>query len=283
MIELFSGTPGSGKSLHTAKDIRDRLRSKKAVIIGNFYVNTKAIKKCRGRYIYVSNDRLTPERLLLFARRYASHLGRRLKEGELLLIIDEAQLIFNSREWQNIGRQGWLSFFSQHRHYGYDVYLVAQFDRMLDRQVRSLIEYETVHRKVSRAGYIGFFVGLLMRGNLYVAVKRWYPIKEKVDSSFFLGSKKVFLVYDSYNHFGSPGVGAERGQRGPVRNTHQEEKNGKGEHNGFAGLDSLRIGTRTCKAAPASGDVLPGSLSDVVSDEAADDTGTELRSDRVYI
>ena len=164
------------------------------------------------------NDRLTPERLLQFSRKLSRHLGRRLKEGEILLLIDEAQLLFNSREWQNISRQGWLSFFSQYRHYGYDVILVAQFDRMLDRQVRCLIEYEEVHRKVSRFGYIGFFVGLLTGDNLYVAVKRWYPIKERVEGSFFVGSKKLFAIYDSYSHFDTPGQGQRVSgeKRGPA-------------------------------------------------------------------
>ena len=205
MIELYSGTPGSGKSLHTAKEIRTRLRMHKRVIIGNFFINTKAVKKCKGNYLMVMNDRLTPDRLLRFSRHMSHHLGRRMKEGEILLVIDEAQLLFNSREWQNISRNGWLSFFSQHRHYGYDIILIAQFDRMLDRQVRCLLEYESVHRKVSKFGYIGFFVGLFTGGNLYVSVKRWYPIKEKVEGSFFFGSKKVFAIYDSYNHFDAPG------------------------------------------------------------------------------
>lgn len=213
MIELYSGTPGSGKSLHTAKEIRTRLRMHKRVIIGNFYVNTKAISRRKGTYLFVMNDRLTPERLLQFSRKLSAHLDRRLKEGEILLIIDEAQLLFNSREWQNISRNGWLSFFSQHRHYGYDIILAAQFDRMLDRQVRCLIEYEEIHRKVSRFGYIGFFVGLLTNNNLYVAVKRWYPIKERVEGSFFFGSKKLFAVYDSYNHFDAPGQARDQRRR----------------------------------------------------------------------
>lgn len=204
MIELYSGTPGSGKSLHTAKEIRSLLRMRGRYIIGNFFVNTKAIKRCKGTYIYVSNDRLLPERLLHFARHLSRHLGRRLKEGEILLIIDEAQLLFNSREWQNVSRNGWLSFFSQHRHYGYDVILAAQFDRMLDRQIRSLIEYEQVHRKVSRFGYMGFFVGLFFGNNLYVAVKRWYPVKQQVETNFFVGRKSLFGIYDSYNHFDTP-------------------------------------------------------------------------------
>lgn len=228
MIELYSGTPGSGKSLHAAKEIRSRLRFRKCVIIGNFFVNTKAIKGCKGTYIFVDNYRLTPDRLLLFSRRYARHLGRRLKEGEVLLLIDEAQLLFNSREWQNIGRQGWLSFFSQHRHYGYDVVLMAQFDRMLDRQVRALIENDVVHRKVSRAGYMGFFVGLLCNNNLYVAVTQWYPIHQKIDSTFFVGTKKLFAIYDSYNHFEAPGSPSEWGDRGPTM-TKNPEKNALSE------------------------------------------------------
>ena len=115
-----------------------------------------------------------------------------------------------------------MSFFSQHRHYGYDIILAAQFDRMLDRQVRCLIEYEEIHRKVSRFGYIGFFIGLLTGNNLYVAVKRWYPIKERVEGTFFFGSKKLFAVYDSYNHFDAPGQTAGQGRcasgekRGPA-------------------------------------------------------------------
>lgn len=207
MIELYSGTPGSGKSLHMAKEIRSRLRAKKRFVIGNFFVNTKAIPKRKGDYILVMNDRLTPERLLRFSRKLSRHLGRRLKEGEILLIIDEAQLLFNAREWQNISRNGWLSFFSQHRHYGYDIILAAQFDRMLDRQVRSLLEYETIHRKVSRFGAIGLIVGLFTKGNLYVAVQKWYPIKEKIDVDIFIGTHRIFDIYDSYNHFDAPGQG----------------------------------------------------------------------------
>lgn len=203
MIELYSGTPGSGKSLHTATEIKKRLQQPGKVIIGNFYINVKEIPNVKSTYIYVANDRLTPKRLLMFARRYARHLGRRLKEDELWLMIDEAQLLFNSRDWQKLASSGWLSFFSQHRHYGFKIVLIAQFDRMLDRQVRSLIEYEYKHRKVQRAGSMGFIVSLFFGGQLYVVVECWYPLKERLSSTFFIGSKRVFTIYDSYNHFDS--------------------------------------------------------------------------------
>ena len=190
MIELYSGTPGSGKSLHTAKELRSRLRMHKRVIIGNFYVNTKAIKRCRGTYLFVMNDRLTPDRLLQFSRKLSNHLGRRLKEGEILLLVDEAQLLFNSREWQNISRQGWLSFFSQHRHYG-------------------------------------------------------YPIKERVEGNFFVGSKKLFAIYDSYNHFDTPGQGQRVSgeKRGPTITLPlpAEEQKGEKKEEEDSGLEFIDL------------------------------------------
>ena len=203
MIDLYSGTPGSGKSLHVAKDIRERLERKGTVTIGNFYINTSAVKckKGRGYYLYVDNSRLTPQRMVDFARALAKHKGRRLHEDELWFIIDEAQLLFNAREWQRIGRGGWLSFFTQHRHYGFHVVLIAQFDRMLDRQIRGVIENEYIHRKISRAGKLGAFLGFVSGGNLFYYSKKWYPVNETVESSFFVGNKRLYEIYDSYNHF----------------------------------------------------------------------------------
>lgn len=201
MIELYSGTPGSGKSLHVAKIIRERLRMYNCVIIGNFYVNQNTVKKRKGTYIYVDNSRLYPERLIKFAIRYARHKGRRLKEDELYLFIDEAQLLFNSRDWQIIKTSGWVSFYSQHRKLGFYIGLIAQFDRMLDRQIRSLVENEIKHRKVSRAGLFGKLLGFLTGDNLFIYIKIWYPMKQKIYSEFFLGTKKVYDLYDSYGLF----------------------------------------------------------------------------------
>ena len=171
------------------------------VIIGNFYVNQNTVKKRKGTYIYVDNSRLEPERLIKFAIRYARHKGRRLKEDELYLFIDEAQLLFNSRDWQLIKTSGWVSFYSQHRKLGFYIGLIAQFDRMLDRQIRSLVENEIKHRKVSRAGLFGKLLGFLTGDNLFIYIKIWYPMKQKVYSEFFLGTKKVYDLYDSYGLF----------------------------------------------------------------------------------
>lgn len=198
MIELYSGTPGSGKSLDCAQIITSRLHTKGSVTIANFPIELKNVKgKIRGHYLYIDNDFLTVERLVTFSNNYSAYLGEKLEEDEILLIIDEAQLLFGAREWDAAGRKQWLWFFSQHRKFGYKVILCAQFDRMIDRQLRGLIEYECVHRKVSNFGKAGRFIKLFCFGDMFVSVRIWYPMKMKVGSCFFRANKKLYSIYDT--------------------------------------------------------------------------------------
>lgn len=208
MISLYSGTPGAGKSLHLASRLYNRMQRRAAPIIANFDCNFSSIKQPKGSYLFIDNSQLTPERLFLFSRNYQLYIGRRPKEGEILLVIDESQLLFNSREWGRKDRAEWCSFFTQHRKLGYEVILVAQNDRMLDRQIRSLIEYEWIHRKVSNYGMKGKFLSMFFLGKLFVAVQVWYPMKTKggkCGSDWFVYRQKYADIYDTYALFSLPG------------------------------------------------------------------------------
>ena len=198
MIYLYSGTPGSGKSMHAAKEIRDALVWRRAPVIANFDVNPET----RGydeRFRYVPNDRLTPAYLYDFARSYWA--GRPVREDEIVLVIDEAQLVFNSRSWSAGSRMDWIEFFSQHRHFGYKVLLLAQFDRMIDRQIRSLIEIEVKHRKLGNFGLKGLLLSLPFRGRLFVAVSNYYGLGERVGVSWLVPRRCYIRLYDSYSRF----------------------------------------------------------------------------------
>ena len=207
MIFLYSGTPGSGKSMHAAREIYDNLKHTRKLVITNFPVNDTFIRRKSGTLLCMENWEITPEFL---KRQSLEHFGnRKVKEGHILLILDEAELLFNSREWQRFDRREWLSFFNLHRHFGYDVIMIAQYDRMLDRQIRCNIEYEYLHRKVENFGIKGKIVSLLSMGRLHVFVKVWYPLKEKTGSEFFKAKKKYYRLYDSYAHFADTAVETE--------------------------------------------------------------------------
>lgn len=210
MVSLYSGTPGSGKSLHTAKVIRDRMIMGKPTIC-NFEINTSKFKK--AIFQYVPNDELNPTYLINYSREWFK--THRFREGAILCVIDECQLIFNAREWQIAGRAEWLSFFTQHRKYGYNIILIAQFDRMIDRQIRSLIEYEFIHRKASNFGIGGQILSLVSGGNLFVAVQMWYPLKARIGSELFHSRKAYYSLYDSYTTFAQD-AGTESGAPGAM-------------------------------------------------------------------
>ncbi len=198
MISLYSGTPGSGKSLDCARTIYNWCRLKKLVIC-NFPVNTDKIR-IRGRkdIRYIPNTDLDPDYLVEIAKEHFK--GKKVKEDSILLIIDESQLLFNARDWAAKNRRRWTWFFTMHRHFGFFILLCAQYDRMLDRQVRSLIEYEYKHRKVSNMGWRGWFTSLMMLapGKLFVKVRVWYPMHEKVGAEFYRCAKKYYSIYDTF-------------------------------------------------------------------------------------
>lgn len=202
MIYLYSGTPGSGKSLHQAIDIYWWLHNGHPCIC-NFEINLDNIKirdrKKLGEFYCITNDVLRPDLLIKYSKLYFK--DHKFKEGAIRLYLDECGIIFDARLWNSKGRKEWISFFTQHRKYGYDIYLVAQFDRMIDRQIRSLIEYEIIHRKVKNFGKWGFMINAAAAGQLFVAVKMWYPLKERISSEFFKGHKKYFELYNTLNTF----------------------------------------------------------------------------------
>lgn len=200
MIFLYSGTPGSGKSLHQASDIYFNLKYGRPVV-ANFDLAPDFVQANKGRFLYLPNDELSPDALVAFAQDYWATSGKPFKEGSIRVYLDECQILFNARSWDQKGRSEWLKFFSQHRKYGFDIYLVAQFDRMLDRQIRSLIEYEYVHRKLNNYGMAGKVISFLLGGQAFVVVKVWYPMKERVGSEWIFPRKKYLRIYDSYKLF----------------------------------------------------------------------------------
>ena len=200
MIQLFSGTPGSGKSLHMAAEISHYCNHwKDRLVICNFPVNTEKFRHPE-RFIYLSNRNLENPKLLLqiICDFYVDHP---LKEAQIFLFIDECQVLFNARNWRQTSENGWLPFFSQHRKYGIDIYLVAQFDEMIDKQIRCLIEYEILHRKLTNFGFIGGLIKIFTFGDVFIAIQRWYTINQRTGVEFFKARKKYYRIYDTFATF----------------------------------------------------------------------------------
>lgn len=179
MIWLYTGTPGSGKSLHATADILDKLRTVdrkgRGYVIANYPLRTDS-----ERFLYRDNSDLTPRFLAQWA--YDHHkVG---VEGQSLLVIDEAAVLFNCRDFARKDRADWVLFFQVHRKLGYNVILITQQDRMLDKQIRGFAEYEVRHRKLNNAGGFGVIFNIL-HIPLFVKIETWYGSKSVLNKSFF--------------------------------------------------------------------------------------------------
>ena len=195
MISCYTGTCGSGKTYHAVEKILQKLQ-KGGYAIGNIELNLS--EKYESHYKYVDIYEITTELLTEYAKEVSEKLGRRLKEDELLLVIDEAQLIFNCREWNQNGRKEWTKFFQLHRKLGYGIILITQMAKMLDKQIYGVMEYEVIHRKASNFGIKGKLVSYIMLSpTLFVAVTLWASMREKISVEMISYNKKVASAYDT--------------------------------------------------------------------------------------
>lgn len=196
-LSIYTGTPGSGKSLHATRDIRDYLKYKKTLVIANFQIRSE--RKWNGVFEYVKNSDLNTDYLI--SRAIDFWHGKNFKEDGILLVLDECQLLFNSRSWMDADRMGWIEFLSQHRKYGYKIIFVTQFDQMIDKQIRALVEYEVTHRKFSNFGLFGKVLSMFVPGQPFIAVTRFYSMKQRLGSEWFFYSKRIARMYNSYGKF----------------------------------------------------------------------------------
>jgi len=105
--------------------------------------------------------------------------------------------MFNSREYASSDRKSWLDFFVKHRKLGYKIILIAQHDRMLDRQMRANIEYNVHHRQANNLGAVGMILSLF-RIKTFVAVTYLYAVRNlRNGAEFFRYRKRDGLLYDT--------------------------------------------------------------------------------------
>lgn len=201
-ILVYTGVPGSGKSVHAAREIRYNLNSlRPRPVIANFELAEHAPVRRPDMFHYVPNASLSVDDLTAFAVGWWEANGGRLCEDGIDVYFDEAQLLWNARLWSQSDRLKWLEFLSQSRKYGYRVVMIAQSAKMLDNQFRMLVETEVNHRRMSAMGLAGYLMALPFRNRLIVAVRSAYQINERTGSQWLLVNRRDWAMYDSYKKF----------------------------------------------------------------------------------
>jgi hypothetical protein len=162
VIRLVTGPLGTGKSYYGVRKAVEGLREGKLVATnfdlvpdwidqvvrhGRLRKRTRRlddrVERFSKRYIRISTMQELRELRIRPEPPWAQELepGKWvLKEGSLVVLLDESHRWMNARSWSREGREELLEFFALARKLGMVIYLIAQRAENLDVQVRELFE-----------------------------------------------------------------------------------------------------------------------------------------------
>lgn len=173
MINILTGRPGTGKTYglvriayHAVKQGTD--------VYSNFKIDFQNMEKENigrlNRHLFFWED-----------------VNDLIKIKKGIILIDEAQIYFNSRNWLNLPLR--LQYkFQQHRKHGLDIYGAVQNVNRIDKIVRELVNKIFVVRKL----------GIFCISNQYDIEDIDSKKRRSIWTSFYLFSKKLAGCYDTF-------------------------------------------------------------------------------------
>ena len=150
MLVGFVGTPGSGKTYEAVKKIVFNLRKGRHV-----YTNIDGMDAgpCQEmmKSICQMDDYEFDKKFHFLSKDEVTRFWEIAKHGSFI-VIDEIHKTFNCRDWSSQKNNAFADWASTHRHFGYDLICITQDMEKVEKQVRSLLEWTYVFRKVNFFG-----------------------------------------------------------------------------------------------------------------------------------
>lgn len=193
-IEVFEGTPGSGKTYDAVKKISDNLRLGRTIYTNIDGMDDPDCKKVLKSISGLDDYQFATKFHILTKEQCYHFWDDDICEKGSLIVIDEAHKWFNSRNWKSKENQAFSDWCSTHRHYGFDVILITQRIEKIDSQARSCVEWTSRYKKIN-------FLGNLMNGIAKSYVVYLYSGDDTSDcmsKSVRRYDSRIFRCYQSY-------------------------------------------------------------------------------------
>jgi len=197
MIECYEGRLGGGKSYSAVVRIVDHLR-RGGLVATNVELRWDAIGKyVADRFgVVVENDqliRLADEQIGLFHR----HTPSGTAQLPVLVVIDEAHLSFNSRDYAKTDKlyRETLTFLTQSRKVHTDVIFISQSVLNMDKQFMRLVQFIWRFRDLSKWRIPG--LGLAWPINQILCVQFDYDGRTVLQRQFINKDKRIFALYET--------------------------------------------------------------------------------------
>lgn len=229
MIFLVTGMPGGGKTYFAMRKIDQSLAAGKVVVTNVKLSPDWAERIADGSPIARRNKRYRARLIANYRRHmhFVENPGELMsimvkgdEEGRAVAVLDEAGAFLSAREWNKrcpgcegkkrrdgspedhipgcdgFTRKEIVTWFQRHRHYGFDVYLIAQLLSSIDKSVRELHEENIMLKNLKNFKLAGVKV---FRRNRFVAITRWNSTdKHVLKRETYTLSKRVANLYDTH-------------------------------------------------------------------------------------
>lgn len=216
-IQLITGTLGGGKTLLAVEIACNHLRKG-----GHVYTNIEIIPDRVRTWLATQGYEFDESRLHLIPNASIKKFHETLTRGEpdmrVYVIVDEAGLEFNSRDWKETNRE-LLNFNVLVRKFDIFLVYIAQKPEMLDKQFRNLCQTQIDCRNLKHYRIMGAFsipVPLLFRVHFSLV----WGKQHHTHTQTCLVPKWVFPLYNSDALLGDAAgkfATMERAVRSPLR------------------------------------------------------------------
>ena len=152
-VYCYEGLPGSGKSYDAVRKMINQLKMGRRIVTNIDGVQGRNQQECIKHYID-RGDRFLYQKLIYLDSEQVEHFWDYTQPGDLI-IIDEAQNFFNSRDWQNDQNRQFGKWASEHRKRGVDLVFITQDMNGVESSVRRLVEWNFRYKKLNMFGRFG--------------------------------------------------------------------------------------------------------------------------------
>ncbi len=192
MIEIYQGRIGGGKSYASISRIAQHL-AVGGWVYSNIEINPEGMAKLLAKKYGVEFD---PDSYLPLPDQvwgWQEQIFWGTRSMDVLVVIDEAQVFYNSRDWQRTANEHarMLTFLTQSRKACVSVIFVTQHAENIDKQFRLLSQNFWTFRDMGKFGPLAPFMGFC-----FLAVARDY-VGEPLGTRLVPKSKLIFGAYDT--------------------------------------------------------------------------------------
>lgn len=195
MIEIYEGRLGGGKTYYAVRRMMEYMAAGGHVSsnihlkwdkVCEYVLNKYSWKLVPEQYLFLDDDQIC-----LFHR----HTPCGSFEQPSLVVIDEAHIWLNSRDWSQQSRE-LLTFLTQSRHCFTDIIFISQAALNCDKQIMRLVQYIWRFRDMKKYRIAGIGVGWPL--NQFLRVQFDQDGTTVLDSVFEWKEKAIYELYDSF-------------------------------------------------------------------------------------